>query len=168
MTMENYISYKKQIFLSVMRQNDIEDNIKDMNNLITEAHEELESNLQKTKQSMLDANKLVKESRQEFERVKQIVQQKEKKLSALSNKLMISNKQTEQVNKDISYIKGYLDLLRTYEAFIIMIKNQNEQRMPSDVDSASSDLENEDIDSEDFDINKMNPFLTNVKQKQTP
>lgn len=166
--MENYISYKKQIFLSVMRQNDIEDNIKDMNNLITEAHEELESNLQKTKQSMLDANKLVKESRQEFERVKQIVQQKEKKLSALSNKLMISNKQTEQVNKDISYIKGYLDLLRTYEAFIIMIKNQNEQRMPSDVDSASSDLENEDIDSEDFDINKMNPFLTNVKQKQTP
>lgn len=85
MTMENYIGYKKQIFLSVMRQNDIQDNIKDMNNLITEAHEELESNLQKTKQSMLDANKLVKDSRQEYDRVKQIVQQKEKKLSMLSN-----------------------------------------------------------------------------------
>jgi hypothetical protein len=81
---------------------------------------------------------------------------------------MISNKQTEQVNKDIGYIKGYLDLLRTYEAFIIMIKNQNELPMESEEDSESSAAEDEDIDSDDFDINKMNPFLTNVKSNQAP
>lgn len=169
MSMKNYVNYKREIFLSVMRQKDIGDNIKDMNNLITEAKDELDSNLKKNKESMFEMNRLVKKSRFMLDKVKNEISIKEKELNQLGIKLTQKTNSIHQIMNDVKDMGEHVKVLRMYEAFVIKIKNQNEVPIPSEDENESEDS-GSDTDSSDYTSTKFsqapNPFMTNTNNLQ--
>lgn len=156
-SMKNYVNYKREIFLSVMRQNDIEHNINEMKNFIKEVEDELESNLKTNKDDMIEMLKLKKKTKRSLDALKSEILVKEKELNDLGSVVTRKKNLINQIMNEVKDMSQQAEFLKNYEDFVLMIIEARKEDF-----SQSEPSSDEDDDGEEE--GETNVFLTKQKE----